>query len=132
MGVGEATLPGKDLGTEWRGVLASSDPDLVPPTCASDAFSKSAISNQPTLLFSQNKRPVRSAYQPPASSTFLSQQTSHQQPANSTFLSEQTNTSHQPPAKRTGCKSAPAINHQPTEQAASPATRGSVVRLCVS
>jgi hypothetical protein len=44
------------------------------------------------------------AYQPPASNTFLSQQTSHQQPANNTFLSEQTSTSHQPPAKRTGCK----------------------------
>jgi hypothetical protein len=42
------------------------------------------------------------AYQPPASSTFLSQQTSHQQPASSTFLSEQTSTSHQPPANRTG------------------------------
>jgi hypothetical protein len=42
------------------------------------------------------------AYQPPASSTFLSDQTSHQQPANSTFLSEQISTSHQPPAKRTG------------------------------
>jgi hypothetical protein len=48
------------------------------------------------------KRPVRLAYQPPASSTFLSEQTSHQQPANSTFLSEQISTSHQPPAKRTG------------------------------
>jgi hypothetical protein len=46
--------------------------------------------------------PVRLAYQPPASSTFLSQQINHQQPANSTFLSEQTSTSHQPPAKRTG------------------------------
>jgi hypothetical protein len=44
------------------------------------------------------------AYQPLASNTFLSQQTSHQQPANNTFLSEQTSTSHQPPAKRTGCK----------------------------
>jgi hypothetical protein len=31
---------------------------------------------------------VRLAYQPPASSTFLSEQTSHQQSANSTFLSE--------------------------------------------
>jgi hypothetical protein len=41
-------------------------------------------------------RLVRLAYQPPASSTFLSEQTSHQQPANSTFLSEQTSTSHQP------------------------------------
>jgi hypothetical protein len=47
-------------------------------------------------------QPVRLAYQPPASSIFLSQQTSHQQPANSTFLSEQTSISHQPPAKRTG------------------------------
>jgi hypothetical protein len=42
------------------------------------------------------------AYQPPASSTFLSQQTSHQQPASSTLLSEQISTSHQPPANRTG------------------------------
>jgi hypothetical protein len=45
-------------------------------------------------------KPVRSAYQPPTNSTFLSEQTSHQQPANSTFLSEQISTSHQPPAKR--------------------------------
>jgi hypothetical protein len=36
------------------------------------------------------------AYQPPASSTFLSEQISHQQPASSTFLLEQTSTSHQP------------------------------------
>jgi hypothetical protein len=49
-------------------------------------------------------RPVRLAYQPPASSTFLSQQISHQQPTSSTFLSEQISTSHQPPAKRTGCR----------------------------
>jgi hypothetical protein len=47
-------------------------------------------------------RPVRLAYQPPASSTFLSEQISHQQPANSTFLSEQISTSHQSPANRTG------------------------------
>jgi hypothetical protein len=39
--------------------------------------------------------PVRLAYQPPASSTFLSQQTSHQ------YFSLKTN-QHQPPAKRTG------------------------------
>jgi hypothetical protein len=45
--------------------------------------------------------PVRLAYQPPAGSTLLSEQTSHQQPASSTLLSEQTSTSHQPPAKRT-------------------------------
>jgi hypothetical protein len=49
-----------------------------------------------------NIRPVRLAYQPPASSTFLSEQISHQQPASSTFLSQQISTSHQPPAKRTG------------------------------
>jgi hypothetical protein len=47
-------------------------------------------------------RPVRLAYQPPASSTFLSQQTSHQQSAISTFLSERISTSHQAQAKRTG------------------------------
>jgi hypothetical protein len=43
------------------------------------------------------------AYQPPASSNFVSQQTSHQQPASSTFFSKQTST---------------ATSHQPTEQAA--------------
>jgi hypothetical protein len=48
-------------------------------------------------------QPIRLAYQPPASSTFLSEQTSHQQSANNTFLSQQISTSHQPPAKRTGC-----------------------------
>jgi hypothetical protein len=45
-------------------------------------------------------RPVRLAYQPPANSTFLSEQISHQQPASITFLSQQISTSHQPPAKR--------------------------------
>jgi hypothetical protein len=54
--------------------------------------------------WSYHKRPVRLAYQPPASSTFLSQQISHQQPASSTLLSEQTSTSHQLPANRTGWK----------------------------
>jgi hypothetical protein len=48
---------------------------------------------------------VRSTYQPPASSTFLSEQTNHQRPASSTLLSEETSTSHQPPANRTGCMS---------------------------
>jgi hypothetical protein len=46
-------------------------------------------------------QPVRSAYQPPVSNTFFSEQTSRQQSVSSTFLSEQTNTSHQPPVKRT-------------------------------
>jgi hypothetical protein len=54
----------------------------------------------------RGQRPVRLAYQPPASSTFLSQQTSYQQSASSTLLSEQISTSHQPPAKRTGRSSA--------------------------
>jgi hypothetical protein len=34
------------------------------------------------------------AYQPPASSTFLSEQTSYQQPASSTFHSEQISINH--------------------------------------
>jgi hypothetical protein len=42
-----------------------------------------------------DKRLVRLAYQPPANSIFLSEQTSHQQPASRTFLSERTITSHQ-------------------------------------
>jgi hypothetical protein len=61
-------------------------------------------------LFLLSFQPVRSAYQPPASSTFLSEQTSHQQSASSTFLSKQTSTSHQPPAKRTGCLSLTYFN----------------------
>jgi hypothetical protein len=56
-------------------------------------------------------RLVRLAYQPPASSTFLSKQTSHQQPASSTFLSEQTSTSHQPPANRTNQHQPSATSH---------------------
>jgi hypothetical protein len=50
----------------------------------------SLLSNRVTVL-----RPVRLAYQPPASSIFLSEQTSHQQPVSSTFLSEQISSSHQ-------------------------------------
>jgi hypothetical protein len=48
-------------------------------------------------------QPVRLVYQPPASSTFLSEQTSHQQPASSTLLSEQTSTSHQPNKQSDNC-----------------------------
>jgi hypothetical protein len=48
------------------------------------------------MELSASIRPVRLAYQPPASSTFLSQQTSNQQPASSTILSEQISISHQP------------------------------------
>jgi hypothetical protein len=55
------------------------------------------------VFYCPNLRPVRLAYQPPATSTFLSEQISHQQPASSTFLSQQISISHQPPAKRTGC-----------------------------
>jgi hypothetical protein len=68
------------------------------------------MDQQRMLMFlCYNTRPVRLAYQPPASSTFLSEQTSHQQPASSTFLSQQISTSHQPPAKRTGCKLVPQM-----------------------
>jgi hypothetical protein len=63
--------------------MAKSDPE---------AQRKSSLSDCTWL----EKRPVRLAYQPSASSTFLTQQTSHQQPATSTLLSEQTSTSHQP------------------------------------
>jgi hypothetical protein len=56
----------------------------------------------PAVELIRTFRPVRLAYQLPASSTFLSQQISHQQPASSTLLSEQISTSHQPPANRTG------------------------------
>jgi hypothetical protein len=54
------------------------------------------------MCFSQkkDKHPVRLAYQPPANSIFLLEQTSHHQPANSNFN-----------------KPAPAISHQPNEQA---------------
>jgi hypothetical protein len=46
--------------------------------------------------FSAGLKPVRLAYQPPANSTSLSEQTGHQQPASNTFLSGQTSISHQP------------------------------------
>jgi hypothetical protein len=39
-------------------------------------------------------RVVRLAYQPPASSAFISEQTSYQQSASNTFLPEQISTSH--------------------------------------
>jgi hypothetical protein len=59
-----------------------------------------------------DRRPVGLAYQSPASSTFLSKQTSHRQPATSTFLSQQTSTSHQPPAYRTGCEFRSSTPHE--------------------
>jgi hypothetical protein len=71
---------------------------------------KNKLARNHMTATSLDHRPVRLAYQPPASSTFLSEQTSHQQSASSTFLSEQISTSHQPPAKRTGCISATNIS----------------------
>jgi hypothetical protein len=44
---------------------------------------------------------IRLSYQPPANSTFLSEETNHQQSASSTFFSKQISTSHQSSAKRT-------------------------------
>jgi hypothetical protein len=55
-----------------------------------------------TLTYGRPPPQVTADGQPPASSTFLSEQTSHQQPASSSFLSEQTSTRHQPSVKRTG------------------------------
>jgi hypothetical protein len=43
------------------------------------------------ILFFLNTRPIRLAYQPPGSSTFLSEQISHQQPANRTNQPSATN-----------------------------------------
>jgi hypothetical protein len=51
------------------------------------------VAREHAARWAANPRPVRLAYQPPASSTFLSEQISHQQPASSTLLSEQTSTS---------------------------------------
>jgi hypothetical protein len=48
---------------------------------------------------------ITTAYHPPASSTFISEQTNHWQPTSRTLLSQQTSTSHQPPANRTGSQS---------------------------
>jgi hypothetical protein len=53
-----------------------------------------------TIIARTEFRTIRLAYQLPASSTFLSEQTSHQQSASSTFLSEQISNSYQPPAQR--------------------------------
>jgi hypothetical protein len=64
-----------------------------------DRFFKKTM--RPTVPDGLPLQPVCLAYQPPASSTFLSEQTSQQQPDNNTFLSQQISTSHQPLAKRT-------------------------------
>jgi hypothetical protein len=64
-------------------------------------------------LLHEDERPVRLAYQPPASSTFFL--TTNQQPASSTFFSQQT--SNQPAVLFSQNKSAPVISHQPNEQA---------------
>jgi hypothetical protein len=59
---------------------------------------------------------VRLVYQPPVSSTFLSEQTSHQQPASSTFLSNKPAISNQPTVLFSHNKPAPAIDNQSNEQ----------------
>jgi hypothetical protein len=64
---------------------------------------QTAMTRWHITLSSHAYSPVRLAYQPPAISTFLSEQISHQQSANSTFLSEQISTSDQPRAARIRC-----------------------------
>jgi hypothetical protein len=53
-----------------------------------------------SLVSTPYYHPVRLAYQPPTNSIFLSEETNHQQPASSTFLSKQTSTGHQSPANK--------------------------------
>jgi hypothetical protein len=67
-------------------------------------------SNKFLFLFGTKRvqQPVRSAYKPPASSTFFSELFSHNKPA----------TSNQPIVFFSQNKSAPAISYQPNEQAA--------------
>jgi hypothetical protein len=81
----------KKAAGDWDAKTTSEPPTLQ---------NRSATPNENEV--GKNLQSVRSAYQPPASRTFLLEQTSHQQPASSTLLSEQTSTSHQPPANRTG------------------------------
>jgi hypothetical protein len=79
-------------------------PPPPPPKKNNEAYGKRQLTRLGTssekiafiLGWHQVHRPVRLSYQPPANSTFLSEQINHQQPASNTFLSEQTSTSHQP------------------------------------
>jgi hypothetical protein len=68
----------------------------MPLLCAFAPLRLTAGGELITVSPPASDRPVRLAYQPPASGTFLSVQTSHQQPASGTFLSEQISISHQP------------------------------------
>jgi hypothetical protein len=87
---------------------AEASPAIYKPPLPSNG----CIHDEKTELHVHVVQPVRLTYQPPASSTFLSEQTSYQQPANGTFLSEQISTSHQPSAKRTGWLSRATIRGQ--------------------
>jgi hypothetical protein len=59
------------------------------------ADNSALAASSPSGSHAPDLQPVRLAYQPPVSSTFVSEQINHQQPANSTFLSAQISTSHQ-------------------------------------
>jgi hypothetical protein len=62
------------------------------PSCRIDRVDSHAMASTSKA----DIHPIRLAYQPPVSSTFLSEQTNHQQPASSIFLSQQISISHQP------------------------------------
>jgi hypothetical protein len=72
----------------------------INPLCSLQftSMAKLLIVGHRSTVSTSNHSMFARAYRPPASSTFLSEQTSHQQPDSSTLLSEQTSTSHQPPA----------------------------------
>jgi hypothetical protein len=82
----ESCVPASVVGATYLGGSTKVDPSGFAPHILEEA----------RRWTQADFRHVRLAYQPPASSTFISEQTSHQQPASSNFLSEQTSTSHQP------------------------------------
>jgi hypothetical protein len=89
---------------EEEGAAIEEVRDLLQPptnirTSAPSSSDLSVLARSQRSAAGPHKHHVRLAYHPPASSTFLSEQTSHQQSASSTFLSEQISTSHHPPAK---------------------------------
>jgi hypothetical protein len=87
----------QDVGTTGGGVNQSSSSSRC-TWCAPCRFDGTGPTHArgTFLLLIVASTYVRLAYQPPASGTFLSEQTSHQQSTSSTFLSQQISTSHQP------------------------------------
>jgi hypothetical protein len=100
----ESCVPASVVGATYLGGSTKVDPSGFAPHILEEA----------RRWTQADFRHVRLAYQPPASSTFISEQTSHQQPASSTFISEQT--SHQQPASSNFLSEQTSTSHQPNEQ----------------